>query len=139
MSEINTFRLDQRGLERYFGRLEARVMETIWELQTPSVQDVVDKLGKEANYKTIMTVMNRLAEKGFLERRKVSRAYQYSAIESRPELEQRLSHELFSGVLSDFGPNVIAQFVDVVEASDKARLVELAKLIETKLDNELEE
>ena len=114
-------------------------METIWVLQTPSVQEVVDSLGNEANYKTIMTVMNRLVDKGLLRRRKVSRAYQYSAVESRAELEQRLSHELFAGVLSDFGPNVIAQFVDVVEASDKARLIELAKLIETKLDNELEE
>jgi predicted transcriptional regulator len=80
-----------------------------------------------------MTVMNRLVEKGFLERRKVSRAFVYVPKFSRDELVERLFREVLGGLFADFGPSVLAQFVDVVEETDHIRLVELAQLVERKL------
>ena len=66
---IQSYRLNQHGLARLFGELEAKVMNAVWSLEEPTVHDVVKRLGKKANYKTVMTVMNRLVDKGFLERR----------------------------------------------------------------------
>jgi predicted transcriptional regulator len=133
---LNTFRLDQHGLARLFGELEAKIMKVIWSLEEPTVQDVVARLGKRANYKTVMTVMNRLAAKGFLERRKVSRAFVYVPRFSREELLQHLSRQVFDGLIADFGPAVLAQFVEAVEEADRARLAELAALVESKLARE---
>lgn len=130
---LRAFRLNQRGLSRLFGELEAKIMQAVWKLKEATVQEVVDRLGKGANYKTVMTVMNRLVEKGFLERRKVSRAFVYAPCFSHEELMARLSREVLDGLMADFGPNVLAQFVEAVAAQDQARLVELAALVEDKL------
>ncbi len=130
---LRAFRLNQHGLSRLFGELEARVMNAIWALDEPTVQDVVDHLGGHANYKTVMTVMNRLVTKGFLERRKVSRAFVYKARFTREELFEHLSRQVLNGLIADFGPAVIAQFVDAVAESDRARLSDLATLVERKL------
>lgn len=130
---ITALRLNQKGLARLFGELEAKIMNAIWSMEAPTVQDVVDRLGKRANYKTIMTVMNRLVDKGFLKRRKVSRAFVYAPKYTREELLERLSRQVLDGLIADFGPTVLAQFVDAVEETDHARLVELAKIVEGKL------
>ena len=130
---IQAFRLNQRGLARLFGELEAKIMQATWSLEEPTVQEVVLRLGKSANYKTVMTVMNRLVQKGFLERRKVSRAFVYMPRFTREQLMARLSREVLDGLVADFGPGVLAQFVDAVAETDRARLVELAALVETKL------
>lgn len=131
---IHAFRLNQHGLARLFGELEAKIMNAVWALEEPTVQDVVKQLGKRANYKTVMTVMNRLVEKGFLERRKVSRAFVYLPRYTREALMERLSRQVLDGLLADFGPTVLAQFVEAIEETDRARLAELAKLVESKLD-----
>ena len=130
---INALRLNQRGLARLFGALEAKILNAVWLMEEPTVQDVVKRLGKRANYKTIMTVMNRLVDKGFLERRKVSRAFVYIPRYTREELLGRMSRQVLDGLLADFGPAVLAQFVEAVEETDRDRLSELARLVENKL------
>lgn len=130
---LNAFRLNQHGLARLFGKLEAKIMHVVWGLQEPTVQDVVDRLGQRANYKTVMTVMNRLVEKGLLERRKVARAYVYLPRFTQAELMNRMSRQVLDGLLSDFGPAVLAQFVEAVAEADQACLAELAALVDTKL------
>ncbi len=130
---LNAFRLNQHGLARLFGELEAKIMNAIWALEEPTVQAVVDCLGKPANYKTVMTVMNRLVEKDFLERRKVSRAFVYLPRFTRDEFTARFSRQVLDGLITDFGPTVLAQFVDVVAETDRAHLTQLAALVESKL------
>ena len=131
--QIHAFRLNQRGLTRLFGELEAKIMRAVWSLEEATVQDVVNRLGKRANYKTVMTVMNRLVEKSVLERRKVSRAFVYKPHFTQEQLMARLSREVLDGLMADFSPGVLAQFVDAVAESDQGRLVELAALVESKL------
>ena len=130
---IHAYRLNQHGLARLFGELEAKVMTAVWSLEEPSVQSVVNRLGKGTNYKTVMTVMNRLVTKGLLERRKVSRAFIYLPRFTQEELLQHLSRQVLDGLITDFGPAVMAQFVDVVAEKDRARLAELSALVERKL------
>lgn len=77
---IQSFRLGEKGLTHIFGELEARLMEAVWALDEPDVQDVIDYLGGNLNYKTTMTVLNRLVDKKVLNRRKVGRAFVYQAI-----------------------------------------------------------
>lgn len=130
---IQSYRLNQHGLARLFGELEAKVMNAVWSLEEPTVHDVVKRLGKKANYKTVMTVMNRLVDKGFLERRKVSRAFVYLPRCSRDALTQHLSRQVLDGLITDFGPAVLAQFVEAVDKTDSARLADLAALVESRL------
>ena len=67
------------------GSLEAKIMRVAWaevdaQLQ---VRDVLDRLGEDLAYTTVMTVMNRLYEKGLLRRRREGRAWAYRAASTR--------------------------------------------------------
>ncbi len=127
---IQSFKLDQRGLARVFGELEARIVEAVWDIGPATVQDVCDRLGADQNYKTVMTVMNRLVEKNVLLRRRESRAFVYVAAESRDEFMQDVSRHVVEGLLQDFGPAAIAQFLAHMDAAPES-LAALRRLIET--------
>jgi predicted transcriptional regulator len=127
---VQSFKLDQRGLARVFGELEARIMEAVWDIGPATVQDVCDRLGSDQNYKTVMTVMNRLVEKHVLIRQRESRAFVYVAVASRDAFMQDVSRDVVEGLLQDFGPAAIAQFLAQMDASPES-LAALRHLIET--------
>lgn len=126
---VNSFKLDQTGLARVFGELEAAVMEAVWSLGEASVAQVCDRLGEDPNYKTVMTVMNRLVEKEALARRRRSRAYVYSALETRDDLVSRVSRRVFEGLVMDFGDLAVAQFVDTLDSVDPELMAQLEQMI----------
>ncbi|MGE5617780.1 MAG: BlaI/MecI/CopY family transcriptional regulator [Sphingomonadaceae bacterium] len=130
---VRAFRLEESGLERVLGELEASVMEAVWRLEEASVQEVCDALGPGHNYKTVMTVMNRLVEKRLLSRRRVCKAYLYSAVESRQAFLGRVSRSVAAGLVRDFGSAAIAQFVDVVHELAPEELAMLEELIHDKV------
>ena len=67
------------------GDLESDVMRLVWEKGEATVQDVQRALEprRPLAYTTVMTVMSRLAQKGFLQRRKEGRAYVYAPAASQ--------------------------------------------------------
>lgn len=81
---------------REFGSLEREVMAVVWASPASlSVRDVLAALpGKQPlAYTTVMTIMNRLARKGFLARDRDGRAYRYTAAVSREDHVAQLMHE----------------------------------------------
>jgi BlaI family penicillinase repressor len=60
--------------------LELDCMNTLWPMGEGTVREIRDRLAERLPraYTTIMTIMDRLARKGIVERRKVNRAYIYS-------------------------------------------------------------
>ena len=72
---IHSFELDEQGLAHIFGELEAKLVDSVWKLGEASVQDVINHLGGDLNYKTTMIVLNRLVEKGVLHRRKAGSTF----------------------------------------------------------------
>ncbi|MCC7019371.1 MAG: BlaI/MecI/CopY family transcriptional regulator [Ardenticatenales bacterium] len=131
---LPAFKLDRRGLARVFGELEAEVMAAVWDLQACTVADVCGRLGDGANYKTVMTVMNRLVEKGVLVRRRASRAFTYAAAESRSSFVNRVSWHVAEGLVEEYGALAVAQFVDVLDTVDPALLRQLTALIQARTD-----
>lgn len=133
---VQAFKLDQRGLARVFGELEAQIMDAIWELDEPTVGDVCDYLGEDYHYKTVMTVMNRLVDKGVLSRQRIGRAYSYTPCDGRDVFLARVSRNVVEGLLEDFGDLAIAQFISAVDRIDSAQLAELQELIEARVNEE---
>ncbi|NOZ26697.1 MAG: BlaI/MecI/CopY family transcriptional regulator [Chloroflexi bacterium] len=129
-ASIPAFKLGQTGLARIFGELEAQIMDLIWRLEEATVNDVVAHLDGNYHYNTVMTIMNRLVEKGFLKRCREGRAYIYSAVEDRETFLARVSRQVVEGLLQDFGRLAIAQFIDVADAIDPDLLNELRHLVD---------
>lgn len=82
--------------------LELACMNTLWPLGEATVREIRDGLAarRARAYTTIMTIMDRLARKGVVERRKAGRAYVY-----RPRLtaEQARAQALTQVVENFFG------------------------------------
>ena len=127
---IQSFRIHEQGLARVFGELEARVMEAVWEMEDPTVQTVCDHLGPGHHYKTVMTVLNRLVEKGALTRHRRSRAFIYRPRQSREAFLSRVSRAIMGGLVQDFGSLAVAQFVETLDEIDPAQLAELERLVQ---------
>jgi predicted transcriptional regulator len=72
--------------------LELECLKALWELGEGNVKDVRAALATNRNlaYTTVMTVLDRLARKGGVSRRKVGRSFVYAPVLSR-DLLRRLS------------------------------------------------
>ena len=125
---VQAFRLDQHGLMRFFGELEARVMDVMWDLQKATIQDVCDRLG-ERNYLTVTTVMNRLVYKNVLQRWRVGKVYFYAPIQTREAFLQSVSHQVVQSLVEDFGQLAISQFSDVIDDLTPEDLAALEQVI----------
>jgi predicted transcriptional regulator len=84
---------------RGFGGLEAEVMARVWDHDAPvTVRQLFDELRGERAiaYTTVMSTMDNLHRKGWLNRDKNGKAYWYTAVASREEYSARLMSEAMS-------------------------------------------
>ena len=86
--------------------LELDCMNTLWPMGEGTVREIRDRLAERLPraYTTIMTIMDRLARKGIVERRKSGRAYIYRAnLTAEDARSQALGHvvEKFFGGSKD--------------------------------------
>lgn len=97
---------EKDGLEKFFGQLEAEIMETIWVNGPMTVKRALFFLGKKKKYAytTVMTVMNRLAEKEFLMREKKGHSFHYSAVMEKKKFLTHVTGEIISSLMRDFQP-----------------------------------
>lgn len=127
---FHRFNLETSGVARVLGPLEARIMEVVWDGGTPTVREIVAALGPTLHYKTVLTVANRLVDKGLLVRQPSDdRAFCYTATESRQSFLDRVSSTVATGLLGEFGPRALAQFVEAAEGVDPGYLDELESLV----------
>src|SRR4051812_14484565 len=80
------FKSSHEILESRLGALEREVMDVVWKAGEINVREACELLGASIAYTTVMTTMDRLFKKRLLGRRKVGRAFLYSASVSRQEL-----------------------------------------------------
>ncbi|NUP07709.1 MAG: BlaI/MecI/CopY family transcriptional regulator [Polyangiaceae bacterium] len=113
------------------GELETSVLEILWDAsEALSVREVGSALRRRPAlaYTTVMTVLDRLHDKGFVARDKSGRAFLY-----RPRIgREELLGERAVAALSPKGPPpnaVLVAFLDSVESRDPALLDTLADLI----------
>jgi predicted transcriptional regulator len=84
------------GEMRGFGDLEAVIMDRVWERGEPvTVRELFDELSAERTiaYTTVMSTMDNLHRKGWLDRVKEGKAYRYTVTASREEYSARLMQE----------------------------------------------
>lgn len=82
---------DGSGLTVFLGPTEALLMELAWKHRSLTVKKAIYHLGaRKQAYTTVMTVMARLAEKGFLRRMKEGRSFVYEpAVEREAFIKNR--------------------------------------------------
>lgn len=129
---IRQFDLDGQGLGRVVGDLQARILEAIWADEPRTVKEIAEMLDGEHHQKSVMTVMNRMVDKGLLTRERQGRAYYYRATADRDAFMTGVARQVLDGLLADFGRPTLAHFV---EAADSDQLAELEALIRKRHDD----
>ncbi|EGX56101.1 putative BlaI family transcriptional regulator [Streptomyces zinciresistens K42] len=108
---------------RVFGGLEAEIMRVVWRSAEPvAVQAIVDALGERRRlaYTTVMTVTERLREKGWLTRVRHGRAYRYSAARTADDYTAELMGQALQA--SSDRPGALMRFAGQLNDDEAAAL-----------------
>ncbi|MCI1695073.1 BlaI/MecI/CopY family transcriptional regulator [Aneurinibacillus aneurinilyticus] len=129
---IKNFKYDEVGLKRFFGSLEAKIMELLWEADELSIKEVQQHLEKDkpVNFNTVMTVMNRLVEKGILKKRVQGRLSLFQPVQSKEEFMEEQSKKLTENLLDEFGGVVLNHMIDSLKEADQTLLDKLEQKIQ---------
>ena len=129
--KIRKFKLNESGLNRFFGPLEAKIMDVLWndvEMTIKDVQQVLER-EKSTNFNTVMTVMNRLVDKEILCKRMEGRSFLYKPVLSRKEFLTTQSKEMTNELMDEFGSVVVSHMLDALEDVDDALVAKLEQKI----------
>lgn len=109
---------------RGLGDLEAAVMNCAWSaesgLRVRDVQTTLSFEGRDLAYTTVMTVMDNLYKKGWLQRERVGRGYVYQPTDTRAAYTARLMGEALHA--SQDHAAAFLHFVDYMSEEDTATL-----------------
>jgi predicted transcriptional regulator len=83
------------------GSLERQVMDVMWTGDHMVVRDVQARLQRPVAYTTVMTTLDRLFKKGFVERTRQGRAFSYCAAQTREQVEAAVAAGVLEGLLSN--------------------------------------
>jgi predicted transcriptional regulator len=84
---------------RQLGELENEVMTRVWQWNRPvTVREVLEDLLRERElaYTTVMTVMDKLFQKGWLRREQEGRAFRYEPVSSREAYTAALMNDAWA-------------------------------------------
>lgn len=115
------------------GELESTLLEHLWSAGSATARSAHEAIGRSRgiSLNTVQSTLDRLHRKGLLERRKISRAFHYSASVTRASLLAALVAEAAVRFGEDRS-TAMSALVDAAEQLDEAALSELERLIEAR-------
>jgi BlaI family transcriptional regulator, penicillinase repressor len=119
MTEATTKLASPRRSVLDLAPLELDCMNTLWPMGEGTVREIRDQLAarRPRAYTTIMTIMDRLARKGVVERRKVGRAYTYRANVTADEARAQALGQVVENFFGGSKEALIAQLNGVLPAA----------------------
>ena len=111
--------------------LEYDILAKLWELGAGSVRELHEQLGRREGlvYTTTAKVVDRLREKGLIERQPRGRAFIYRPRIAREEVEGARARKAVSRLFGTAPHAAVAALVDAVDAVDPKLLDELERLV----------
>ncbi len=105
------------------GETEMEVLHHVWALGEATVADVRERVLKERDiaYTTIMTVMKKLADKGYLQYHKEGRTYVYAPAQEPNKVQHNLLRRLMESVFEGSPMALVQTLVQHEDLSDKER------------------
>lgn len=114
------------------GELQLQVMAAMWNLGEGNVEQVRCALSERARgaYTTIQTVLNRLSDRGLLERAKRGNTIVYSPRITEGEYLSRSIERTLSTASDEARQVALAQLIGTLESGELSSLKRLARQIE---------
>jgi predicted transcriptional regulator len=120
------------------GPLERRVMDRLWRRGPSSVGDILVGLNSgsphQLAYTTVMTILVRLHEKGYLARSKEGRRYRYAAAVDKASLPEAAARRELSRLIDRHGASTLARFAADLIGADSELVERLRDLGDDRSD-----
>jgi predicted transcriptional regulator len=102
------------------GDLQSEVMAHVWRLGVATVDDVrsLQPRGSRSAYTTVQTVMNRLVDRGLLQRERKGRAFVYTPRYEEPEFLARAIRDQLAEASPDARRAALVSLVGRLEPDD---------------------
>lgn len=133
---ISQYNIGERELQAFLGPLEVSVIEIIWSSEKPlTVREVYEKLKRKRKiaYTTVMTTMDRLYDKGLLDRRAEKGRggifYVYWPKFEKNSFKKSAVHEVLNSLVENFGEIVANYFVERISPRDQEFKQKLEKAL----------
>lgn len=108
-------------------------MVIIWQQGAVTAKDIHDRIltdpDRELAYASVMTVLRRLTQKGWLVCDRGDRAYVWRSLVSQEEAQILHAHAQLHRFLSVSNPDVVAAFADSLDSASAAQLEAIAQRI----------
>jgi predicted transcriptional regulator len=127
--------MDMKPARKPAGDLESAVLNALWESNAKlSVRGVQSRLPQASAlaYTTVMTVLDRLYDKGVVTREKDGKAFVYWPALGREAHLGAQAARMLTGLTAPLQRGVLMAFVDSAEHTDPALLDELSALIQAR-------
>lgn len=118
--------------KRMFGELELAILQTFKDRSPLTIRDVVTSLDQGDSYTTVMTVMNRLVDKGQLTRQLNGNQYEYTAAPKQPDQSLGFLCKLKNKVFGGKSASMITFLIDEDEDITDIELAQLEEAIKRK-------
>lgn len=107
-------------------------MAALWRESPASVGVVLEQVNAKQDsplaYTTIMTVLSRLHDKGWVTRQRQGRGYAYTAAYTEAELVELLSRKEVERLVERYGEVALAQFAEALRDVDPDLLEQVARV-----------
>lgn len=116
------------------GNVSEKIMNFIWQKGEGRISDVKAGLKDRSAYTTIATLVDRLLQRGLLERKHQGKGFVYNPALSKEDFIKQQSQATFNDLFkkNKSAELLISQFIDNLEKVDPQKLTELQKLIQKK-------
>jgi predicted transcriptional regulator len=131
------FKLDSedKGLQAFFGELEAEIMEILWDRGPLKGKDIFEAMKdkRKIAYTTVLTVLDRLSRKGFVKKRKRFRSTIFIPTIAKKDFQSLVAQKLVRSAINISNDFAISAFLDIFSEMKSEELEKLSKFIEEKL------
>ena len=114
------------------GELQAQIMTALWRLEAGTVEQVRGALPARyrSAYTTVQTVLNRLAERGFLARKRAGQAFVYRPKITEAQYLSRTIQHTLAAASPDARQAALAQLISGLAESERADLQRLTEEVD---------
>jgi predicted transcriptional regulator len=117
------------------GPLETEIMEILWQHGTATTvraihEQILSDPDRELAYASVTTVLNRLVQKGWLKRHRHGKAFLWKPRLSQAEAQLLRAHHQFKQFLAVGNAEIVAAFVDSLDAASLEQLDAIAQKIQ---------
>jgi predicted transcriptional regulator len=122
--KIKKLNMNEEGLNRFFGSLEAKVMNTMWAKEKLTIKHAHEILNSEdpISLNAVMTVMIRLADKGHLRKETTgggrNRLTFFYPIQTKEQFIFEQTRAVTDELIEDFGSIIVNHFIDRLDDTD---------------------